>query len=631
MVMKAKRRYPIGAEVQPSGGTHFLVWAPRPDKVDLILESGPGAPATIPMKALADGYHGAMVPTATAGTRYRFRLDGKGSYPDPASRFQPDGPHGSSQVVDPSAYEWRDANWPGVSVKGQVLYEMHVGTFTREGTFAAAQNELAELAACGITVIEVMPVADFPGRFGWGYDGVGQFAPVWLYGEPDDFRRFVDTAHLNGIGVILDVVYNHFGPSGNYLKEYSPDYFTDAYKNEWGEAINFDGKNSQPVREFFLANAAYWIEEFHLDGLRLDATQQIFDASPEYIVTAIARRVRKAAGNRQTILVAENEPQDSNLVRPVAEGGNGLDSLWNDDFHHSAMVALTGRNEAYYTDYLGKPQEFLSMLKYGYLYQGQRYKWQKNRRGSPGLDLPPQAFVLYIQNHDQIANSGRSERLQFLTSPGRLRAMTALLLLAPGTPMLFQGQEFGASTPFYYFSDHDPELAKLVREGRAQFIQQFRSLATPEMQSFVKDPGNPSVFEQCKLDLRERERHRPVYDLHKDLLRLRREDPVFAAQTPRGLDGAVVAEECLVLRYFGDKGDDRLLVVNLGRDVHLDPAPEPLLAPPAGMVWDILWSSEDPKYGGTGTPFPDSDENWRLLGQAAVALRPVPREEKKDV
>ncbi|WP_232285981.1 malto-oligosyltrehalose trehalohydrolase [Solidesulfovibrio carbinoliphilus] len=628
--MKTKRRYPIGAEVQPAGGTHFLVWAPRPGKVELVLESGPGAPAVIPMKALADGYHGAMVPVATAGTRYRFRLDGKGDYPDPASRFQPDGPHGSSQVVDPTAYDWQDAGWPGVSVKGQVIYEMHVGTFTKEGTFAAAQNELAELAACGITVVEVMPVADFPGRFGWGYDGVGQFAPVWLYGEPDDFRRFVDTAHQNGLGVILDVVYNHFGPSGNYLKEYSTDYFTDAYKNEWGEAINFDGKNSRPVREFFLANAAYWIEEFHLDGLRLDATQQIFDASPEYIVTAIARRVRKAAAGRQTILVAENEPQDSNLVRPATAGGNGLDSLWNDDFHHSAMVALTGRNEAYYTDYLGKPQEFLSMLKYGYLYQGQRYKWQKGRRGSPGLDLPPEAFVLYIQNHDQIANSGRSERLQFLTSPGRLRAMTALLLLAPGTPMLFQGQEFGASTPFYYFSDHDPELAKLVREGRAQFTQQFRSLATPEMQSFVKDPGNPSVFEQCKLDLGERERHRPVYDLHKDLLRLRREDPVFSAQAPRGLDGAVVAEECLVLRYFGQEGDDRLLVVNFGRDVHLDPAPEPLLAPPAGMAWGIVWSSEDPKYGGTGTPHPDTQENWRMQGHAAVALAPVPREDKKD-
>lgn len=630
MIAKVKRRYPVGAEVLPAGGTHFRVWAPLPEKVEVVLESGPGAPAAIPLKSHLDGYHTALVPEAGHGTRYRFRLDGKGLFPDPASRFQPNGPHGSSQVVDPAAYAWQDAGWKGVALRGQVIYEMHVGTFTREGTFAAAGKELAELAACGVTVVEVMPVADFPGRFGWGYDGVGQFAPVWLYGEPDDFRGFVDTAHRHGLGVILDVVYNHFGPSGNYLKAYATDYFTDKYKNEWGEAINFDGPNSQAVREFFLANAAYWIEEFHLDGLRLDATQQIFDDSPEHIVTAIGRRVREAARGRKTLLVAENEPQDSNLVRPVAAGGNGLDGLWNDDFHHSAMVALTGRSEAYYTDYTGKPQELLSMLKYGYLYQGQRYSWQKSRRGRPGLDLPPQAFVLYIQNHDQVANSGRSERIQFLTSPGRLRAMTALFLLAPGTPMLFQGQEFGASTPFHYFSDHDPELAKLVGEGRSQFLQQFRSLATPEMRSFVPDPGNPSVFERCKLDLGERERHRPVYDLHKDLLRLRREDPVFAAQKSRGLDGAVLAEECLLVRYFGEDADDRLLLVNFGPDLHLDPAPEPLLAPPEGMLWAILWSSEDPKYGGTGTPHPDTEENWRILGHAAVALRPVPREVESD-
>ncbi len=630
MIAKPKRRYPIGAEVQPRGGTHFVVWAPRAQSVELILESGPGAPAAIPMQALPDGYHAVLAPRAAVGTRYRFRLGEAGIFPDPASRFQPDGPFGSSQVVDPIPFKWRDAAWPGASLEGQVIYEMHIGTFTQEGTWTAAQKQLAEVAACGITLLEVMPVADFPGRFGWGYDGVDLFAPTWLYGEPDDFRRFVDEAHQCGLGVILDVVYNHFGPSGNYLNAFSLDYFTDKYPNDWGQPINFDGKNSEPVREFFLANAAYWIEEFHLDGLRLDATQQIFDDSPEYIVTAIAKRVRQAAGKRRTVLVAENEPQDTHLVYPVAQGGSGLDALWNDDFHHSARVALTGRNEAYYTDYLGKPQEFLSMLKYGYLYQGQRYKWQKKRRGRPGLHLPPARFVVYIQNHDQIANSGRSERLQFLTSPGRLRAMTALLLLAPATPMLFQGQEFGASAPFYYFSDHIPELTKLVKEGRTQFIQQFPSLASPEMQPHFQDPGNPSVFERCKLDFGERERHRPIYDLHKDLLRLRREDPVFRAQKPGGLDGAVLSEECLLLRFFGDADDDRLVLVNFGRDLHLDPAPEPLLAPPEGMAWATLWSSENPKYGGSGTAPLDSEENWRIPGHAAVALGPVSRKQPKE-
>jgi maltooligosyltrehalose trehalohydrolase len=582
------------------------------------------------MKPLQHGYFAVLVHHAAAGTRYRFRLNAGGIFPDPASRYQPDGPHGSSQVVDPSSFPWRDAHWPGVGIKGQVIYEMHIGTFTKEGTWAAAQRELAELAAFGVTVIEVMPVADFPGRFGWGYDGVGLFAPVWLYGEPDDFRRFVDQAHHLGLGVILDVVYNHLGPSGNYLNEFSTDYFTDKYENEWGQSINFDGKNSGPVRELFLTNAAYWIEEFHLDGLRLDATQQIFDDSPEHVLTTIATRVRAAAHGRKTILVAENEHQDIRLVRPAKDGGNALDGLWNDDFHHSAMVALTGHNEAYYSDYLGHAQEFLSMLKYGYLYQGQRYKWQKKRRGSPGLRLPPENFVIYIQNHDQVANSGRSERIQYLTSPGRLRAMTALMLLAPATPMLFQGQEFGASAPFYFFSDHVPELSKLVKKGRTRFIHQFRSLATPEMQPSIQAPGNPCIFERCKLDFTERESHRAIYDLHKDLLRLRREDTVFSSQKPGGLDGAVLTEECLLLRFFADAGDDRLLLVNFGRDLHLDPAPEPLLAPPEGMQWQILWSSEAPKYGGTGTPPLDSKDNWRIPGHAAVAMRPIPTDHQND-
>ncbi|MGA3118711.1 MAG: alpha-amylase family glycosyl hydrolase, partial [Syntrophobacteraceae bacterium] len=400
--MNMQRRYPIGAEVQPNGGTHFRVWAPRPKKVEVLLEAGPGAPGTVQLKQQEDGYFAGLVPQAAEGTCYRFRLDDAGCFPDPVSRYQPDGPHGVSQVVDPSGFGWNDSRWQGVGLEGQVIYEMHIGTFTREGTWQAAQRELGELADCGITVLEVMPVADFPGRFGWGYDGVGQFAPVRLYGEPDDFRRFVDEAHRVGLGVILDVVYNHFGPDGEYLNEFSPDYFTDRYESEWGEPINFDGEKAGPVREFFITNAAYWIEEFHIDGLRLDATQDIFDASPENIMTAIGKRLREAARGRKTIIVAENEPQLTKLMRPIESGGYGLDALWNDDFHHSGMVAMTGRNEAYYTDYLGKPQEFISMVKYGYLYQGQRYKWQKKRRGTPGLRLAPAKFVTYIQNHDQI-------------------------------------------------------------------------------------------------------------------------------------------------------------------------------------------------------------------------------------
>jgi len=622
------RRFPVGAEILPDGGVHFRLWAPRHRTVAVVLESGPGAPRDIPMEPQADGYHAALVPQAGAGLRYRFRLGGQDAFPDPASRFQPDGPHGPSQVVDPAAFPWRDGPWPGVGIEGQVIYEMHIGTFTQEGDWDSARRELAELAACGVTVIELMPVADFPGRFGWGYDGVGLFAPVALYGGPDDMRRFVDEAHACGLGVILDVVYNHLGPSGNYFGQFAQAYFTSKYANEWGQALNFDGPDSGPVREFFLANAAFWIAEYHLDGLRLDATQQIFDESPEYIVTAIARQVRQAAGGRKTIIVAENEPQDANLARPAADGGSGLDGLWNDDFHHAAVVALTGRREAYYSDYTGMAQELLSMLKYGYLYQGQHYGWQKQPRGTPCLDLPPARFVLYLQNHDQIANSGRGERLGFLTCPSRLRAMTALLLLAPGTPMLFQGQEFGASAPFHFFSDHEPELAGLVRKGRALSLRQFPSLATREMRAYAPDPGDPAVFASCKLDLGERESHRPIYDLHKDLLRLRRDDAVFGSQKHGGLDGSVLAEDCLLLRYFGQDGDDRLLLVNLGRDLCLTSVPEPLLAPPAGQAWRILWTSENPRYGGTGTPPLEGKDGWRIPGQAAVALGPVPKEKR---
>ena len=621
--MRQPRRMPIGAEVLADGGVHFRVWAPRRRRVEVVFEGGAREGQVVKLEPEEKGYFSGQAAEAAAGTLYRYRLDGGPElYPDPASRFQPQGPHGPSQVIDPGRFPWTDSTWRGTPLQGQVIYEMHVGTFTAEGTWDAASGELAELAALGITVIEVMPVAEFPGRFGWGYDGVDLFAPTRLYGDPDDFRRFVDRAHAAGLGVILDVVYNHIGPDGNYLKQFAPDYFTDRYQNEWGEALNFDGRNAEPVREFFIANAAYWVDEFHIDGLRLDATQQISDNSPEHILAAISRRARDTARGRATLIVAENETQEIKLVRPREEGGCGIDGLWNDDFHHSAMVALTGHNEAYYTDFLGAPQELISSVKWGFLYQGQRYSWQKKRRGTPALDQPPARFITFIENHDQVANSGRGLRCHLLTSPGRYKAMTALLLLAPGTPMLFQGQEFAASNPFLFFADHSPELAKLVRGGRGKFLSQFRSLALPEMQACLPDPADPHTFERCKLDFSERQAHAEIYALHRDLLRLRREDAVFRAQRPRGVDGAVLGAQALVLRYFAEDRNDRLVILNLGRDLHLNPAPEPLLAPLEGKSWDLLWSSEDVRYGGCGTVPLDTDDNWRIPGEAAVVLRP---------
>ncbi len=622
----------IGANVLPQGGTHFRVWAPRRRDVAVVIEGEAERGSnnrTFELAPEGQGYFSGVIQSAPDGALYRFRLDGgERLYPDPASRYQPEGPHGPSQVVDPKRFKWTDHDWRGVSMPGQVIYEMHVGTFTREGTWEAATRELDELARFGISLIEVMPVADFPGRFGWGYDGVNLFAPSRLYGSPDDFRRFVDRAHAAGLGVILDVVYNHLGPDGNYLREFAEDYFTDRYTTDWGAAINFCGENSEDVREYFIANAGYWIAEFHLDGLRLDATQNIYDLSDDHILAAITRRARESAGGRSIIIVAENEPQETILVRPPEQGGYGIDALWNDDFHHSAMVAMTGRNEAYYCDYLGKPQELISAIKYGYLYQGQWYRWQKWRRGTPSLKTPRSAFINFIQNHDQVANSGRGERCHKLTSPGCYRAMTALLLLSPGAPMLFQGQEFAASSPFLFFADHNSELAPLVRKGRAEFLTQFRSLATPEVQAILDNPCDARTFERSKLDLSERESHSAIYEAHRDLLRLRREDGVFG-DPAGGVDGAVLGDQAFVLRFFGENDDDRLLLVNLGVDLDLTPAPEPLLAPPEGMEWRVLWSSEDPRYGGTGAPPLDMEENRLLPGHAAIALGPAPRDEEK--
>ena len=613
-------------ELQP-GGAHARVWAPNAGRVELVVE--PDGRATA-LEGEGSGYFSGAVTGLEAGGLYRFRLDGGETlYPDPMSRFQPDGPHGPSQLVDPHRFAWTDREWRGRSIKGQVIYEMHIGTFTPEGSWDAALRELPALAGLGVTVLELMPVSEFPGRFGWGYDGVNLFAPTRLYGDPDAMRRFVDGAHRLGLAVILDVVYNHFGPDGNYLKCYADDYFTDRYKNEWGEAINFDGPKSAAVREFFLTNAAFWIEEYHLDGLRLDATQSIHDGSEvrggPHILTEISRAVRKAAGDRAAILVGENEPQHASMVKPAEEGGCGLCAIWNDDFHHSAMVALTGRTEAYYTDYRGTPQEFVSAMKHGFLYQGQWYRWQGKRRGMPAFTVPRPAFVTFLQNHDQIANSARGLRLHALTTPGRLRAMTALTLLGPGTPMLFQGQEFAASAPFLYFADHKPELAELVEKGRAEFLAQFPSIAEPAMRAALPKPDAEDSFTRCKLDHRERESNADVWALHRDLLRLRREDTVFAAQRVGGLDGAVLGEEAFVLRFFGEEdGDDRLVLVNLGRDLTLRALADPLLAPPPDGAWTVVWSSEEPAYGGCGTaPVEQADGAWRLPGHAAVVMGPA--------
>jgi maltooligosyltrehalose trehalohydrolase len=621
----AARRLPVGAELWP-GGVHFRVWAPEHPQVFVIVEHADGRPsAEHRLTPEPDGYHAGLIDSLAAGALYRFRLGDAGVYPDPASRFQPQGPEGPSQIIDPDAFRWTDRGWAGLKLEHQVLYEFHVGTFTPEGTWRAAAAELPRLRDLGITALEMMPVADFAGRYGWGYDGVNLFAPSRLYGQPDDLRFFIDRAHALGLGVLLDVVYNHFGPSGNYIGKFSPRYFSARYQNEWGDPLNFDD-DAAAVREFMAANAAYWIREFHFDGLRLDATQQIFDATPRHVVADITAAARQAAGARSILVVGENEPQEPRLLAPVAHGGCGLDALWNDDFHHTAVVALTGRREAYYSDYAGSPQEFISAAKRGFLYQGQRYAWQKKGRGGPTRGLSPRRFITFLENHDQVANapSGHGERLWQVSQPALYRAMTALWLLSPGTPMFFQGQERGSAQPFMFFADHRGALGDAVRRGRADFMAQFRSAAARDLIADLPDPAG-DTFERCRAG----DEGRPeLVRLHRDLLALRKADPIFhdAAELP--FDGAVLSEQAFALRWFADAREgrlpaDRLVIVNFGLDLRLPGVPEPLLAPVAGAAWQLLWSSEDPAYGGQGTAAIDTDEGWRIPGRATVVLAPA--------
>jgi maltooligosyltrehalose trehalohydrolase len=621
------RRYPVGAELV--GGTaSFRVWAPGRRTVSLVLEN-----ETISMQREAGGYFSCLMKGLGAGMRYRFQLDEEARLEaDPASRGQPDGPGGPSALVDPYAFEWTDAAWQGVGREEQVLYEMHVGTFTPEGTWAAAQKQLPRLREIGITVIEMMPVNEFFGAFGWGYDGVLLYAPTHLYGLPDDLRSFVDHAHGLGIGVILDVVYNHFGP-GDRFEAFSPSYFTDRYENEWGRSLNFDGPNCEGVRSYVAENAAYWIDEFHFDGLRIDATQALFDTSDHHIVSQIAESCRRAAGEKAIYLLAENEPQHAELLRPAAMRGYGLDAVWNDDFHHSAMVAATGRNEAYYHDCKGRPQEFVSAAKYGYLFQGQRYDWQNKRRGTPALDLVPSNFVHFLQNHDQIANSARGLRISELTSPARLRTLTALLLVGPQTPMLFQGQEFGSSTKFLYFFDSQGDLADMVRQGRQTFLKQVPGICDPASLARLAVPDDPATFTACKLDWTEFDKNANVVALHRDLLQLRRtEKAILRAARERTLDASVLGPAALLIRFFGADGEsDRLLLVNWGADLPLDSIADPLFAPPRGFDWAMKWSSESPQYGGGGQRPLDFRRRWVLSADAALFLDTSPAADEREM
>lgn len=613
-----RRRMALGAEPLADGGATFRVHAPESRAV--TVETGG---RSVPMTAVGDGLFEAAVPDVPVGATYGFRLDGGDRVlPDLASRRQPDGPHGLSALVDPDAFAWTDADWRGPDVASMVIQEIHIGTFTPEGTWLAAAERLHLLRETGIDAVEIMPANDFCGGFGWGYDGVFWFAPAHLFGTPDDLRAFVDRAHGLGIAVVLDVVYNHLGPEGQFFGAYARSYFSTRYENEWGEPLNFDDEGREGMRRIVVENAAYWIREFHMDGLRFDATQQIFDASTPHVVAEAAAAARAAANGRRLFLVAENTPQDTLTLAPAGTpGGLALDAMWNEDFQRAARIVVTGQRDAYYSDLEGTAAELVGALRRGFLYQGQRSGWEKQPRGRSTAGLSADRFVAFIENHDQCANSLRGDRLARMGDPAMLRAVTALLLLGPQIPMLFQGQEWGSTRPFTYFADFDGALAAAVWTGRQDFLEQFPCVRS----SRILNPCDRATFEGCRLDWDERARNTHWLALHRDLIAIRRSDVTLTARGAHGLDSATPWPEIGALRFAGATADeDRLLIVNTGIDRKVPTVPDPLFAAGYDRGWDLVISTDAHEYGGRGVVPPWSEDGWIFPGRSAVLLKPAP-------
>ena len=582
----------LGAWVDREG-TRFRVWAPTHARVELELQSG-AARVVRALRHAADGTFSICLPALRAVDRYAYRLDGEGPYPDPASRFQPEGVHGASAIVDATQFVWSDGDWRGITPEALVIYEMHVGTFTPAGRFAAAAERLTELVALGVTAIELMPVADFAGERNWGYDGVALFAPARCYGTPDDLRRLVNTAHGLGLAVLLDVVYNHLGPDGAYLSAFSPYYFSPHHHTPWGAAVNLDGDHNDMVRAFFIENALHWIHEYHIDGLRLDATHALIDDSPRHFLADLSIAVHGAAPHG-AMIIAEDRRNLALLLRPLEAGGWGLDGVWADDFHHQLRRFLAGDHEGYYEDYRGSLADLATTIHRGWFYCGQHSLHLHGARGTDPEGIPPRQFVFCLQNHDQIGNRAFGERLHHQIDPAVYRAASVLLLCVPQTPLLFMGQEWAASSPFLYFSDHHAELGKQVTAGRRREFRDFSAFAAAAARARIPDPQALTTFLASILRWAERADppHAATLALYRTLLHLRRCEPALRSDAPCAV--AAIDETTLTLRRDPLGAASLLAVVQLrhGGEVALE-------AQRAFAVtdtrWDVVLTSEEPRF-----------------------------------
>jgi maltooligosyltrehalose trehalohydrolase len=587
-------------------GVHFRVWAPAASRVSLTIESSAASTPTLPLEHEADGCWSVETPEAAPGHRYGFHMNDGPLWPDPASRFQPDGVHGLSEIVDPHAFAWSDAGWQGPESHRLVFYELHVGTFTDAGTFDGVTARLPYLRDLGITAIELMPVAAFPGRWNWGYDGAALFAPSERYGRPDDLRRLVDHAHASGLAVFLDVVYNHLGPDGAYLAAFSDRVLSRRHRTPWSTGLNFDDEGSAVVRQFFIENALHWLIEYHLDGLRLDATHAIADDSPTPFLAELASAVRTNIDGRRVHLIAEDARNVNTIARPTTEGGWGLDGVWADDLHHQIRRHVAGDREGYYADYEGTTADIAATIRKGWFYSGEMSRYRGRPRGTDATGLPAHAFVVCLQNHDQVGNRALGERLNHQVPPDVFRAASALVLLAPETPLVFMGQEWAASTPFLFFTDHRGALGSNVSARRREEFRHFTAFSEPSRREQIPDPQDERTFFESRLRWREldEELHRPMLAWYRAVLSLRHETSEWLTDDLNAVDAWAPDDETVAVLRRGREARALLVVVRLsgGGRVALRLTPALRLSSTGAVLGGPRLSSEHPAFAPDSAP-----------------------------
>ncbi len=595
----------IGANYTADKGTVFTVWAPEAESVEVILQKP--HKATITLQREAFGYWTGLAEEAGPGARYLYKLNNELERPDPASQSQPDGVHKASEVVNHSAFNWTDSNWKGMPLEQMIIYELHVGTFSEEGTFEGLIKKLPELKDLGITAIEVMPIAQFPGSRNWGYDGVYPFAAQDSYGGPEGFKKLVDACHKEGLAVVLDVVYNHMGPEGNYLNDYGP-YFTEKYNTPWGAALNFDDANSDHVRNFFFQNALMWLRDYHVDALRLDAVHAILDTGAKHFLQELQEHVNQLEEQtgRNYTLIAETDLNDVRLINPVAQGGYGLAAQWMDDYHHAIHTLATGETDGYYSDF-GKPEHLVKALKHSFIYNGIYSEYRKRTIGSDATANPAKQFVVCAQNHDQVGNRMLGERITSLVSFEMLKVVAGLYLLSPYTPMLFMGEEYGEENPFLFFVSHtDKDLVEAVRKGRKE---EFAAFA---WQGEAPDPQSEETFNKSKLQhsYKKHENQNKLREFYKELIRLRK--TILVNPGKEHLDAHFNDSESVLHLTYKNTNPKLYILFNISKQ------PQSI---ELNGNWSQLLNSADAKWGGAGDNHPVSGSSFTMQPESLIILQ----------